>query len=72
MEGPTTSLTFLGIELGTMQQALRLLDNKLADLRTSIAILLQRQKVSLEELQQIVGHLNFACSVVAPGQAFLR
>ena len=65
-EGPTTSFTFLGIELDTIQQASRL-PNKLKDLRKRIAMQLQKSKVTLRELQQIVGHLNFACRVVAPG-----
>ena len=28
--------------------------------------------MTLKELQEVVGHLNFACRVVAPGRAFLR
>jgi len=31
-----------------------------------------RKKCSLQELQSIIGLLNFACAVVAPGRAFLR
>ena len=30
----------------------------------------QKKKVNLRELQELVGHLNFACRVVAPGCAF--
>ena len=41
------------------------------DLRIRIAGLLQKQKVSLHELQEVVGHLKFVCGVVAPGRAFL-
>ena len=26
----------------------------------------------LKELQEVVGHLNFVCKVIAPGRAFLR
>ena len=54
-----------------MQKTLWLPDNKLPDLRSRIATVLQKRKVSLKELQQIVGHLNFACRVVIPGHAFL-
>ena len=31
-----------------------------------------KKKVTLKELQEVVGHLNFACKVVAPGRAFVR
>ena len=31
-----------------------------------------RQKVTLRELQSLIGLLNFACLVVVPGTAFLR
>ena len=33
---------------------------------------LTRQKVTLKELQSLIGLLNLTCSVVLPGQAFLR
>ena len=31
-----------------------------------------RKKVTLREIQSLNGLLNFACSVVVPGRAFLR
>ena len=33
---------------------------------------LTRRKVTLKEIQSLMGMLNFACSVVVPGRAFLR
>ena len=36
-----------------------------------IASFLTRKKVTLKELQSLIGLLNFACSVVTPGRAFL-
>ena len=33
---------------------------------------LKRKKVTLKELQSLIGCLNFACSIVVPGRAFLR
>ena len=41
-EGPATFLTFLGIELDTIQQMSQLPKNKLADLRIKITALLQK------------------------------
>ena len=63
-EGPCKVMTFLGIELDTIQQSSRVPEVKLVDL--------QKNKVTLKELQEVVGHLNFACKVIAPGRAFLR
>ena len=35
-------------------------------------ILWKRRKVTLRELQSLIGLLNFTCSVIVPGRAFLR
>ena len=32
----------------------------------------ESEKITLKEMQEIVGHLDFACRVVAPDRAFLR
>ncbi|KAJ7314031.1 hypothetical protein JRQ81_005924 [Phrynocephalus forsythii] len=72
MEGPTTKLTYLDIELDTCRQAYRLPDDKLQDLTVRIQLMLNKKKVTLKELQVLVGHLNFACRVIAPSLVFLR
>ena len=38
----------------------------------TIAAFLHRKKVTLKELQSLIGLLNFACSIVTPGRAFSR
>lgn len=50
----------------------RLLEAKLQELRFRVSEFLGKQKVLLHELQVLVGYLNLACKVVAPGQAFLK
>jgi hypothetical protein len=35
-------------------------------------VFLNRKKVTLKDLQSLIGLLNFACSVIVPGRAFLR
>ena len=54
-----------------VKQTSRLPESKLVDLKGRVVGMLQNKKVSLGELQEIVG-LNFACRVVAPGCAFFR
>ncbi|XP_053105446.1 uncharacterized protein LOC128324664 isoform X1 [Hemicordylus capensis] len=71
-EGPTTRLAFLGIEIDTVAQCCRLPPEKVLALEQRLRQLLDARKVTLRDLQVIVGHLNFACRVIAPGRAFLR
>jgi hypothetical protein len=51
---------------------LRLPQDKLDDLKAKIAALRRRRKVSLRELQSLLGSLDFACRAVVPGRPFLR
>lgn len=37
-----------------------------------ISLIIHRKKVSLKEVQSLNGLLNFTCSVIRPGRAFLR
>ena len=46
--------------------------DKIAKCNLLISDFLRRKKVTLRELQSLVGLLNFACSVIQPGRAFLR
>ena len=64
-------LIFLGIALDTLWQSSRLPGDKLVDLKHRLRDLLPRKKVSLKNLQEVVGHLKFTCKVVAPGWVFL-
>ena len=40
--------------------------------KAMVSAFLRRKKVTLREIQSLTGLLNFACSVVVPGRAFLR
>ena len=70
--GPDTVLQFAGITLDSVKQEARLPDDKLQKCRTLLHAFYKRRKVSLKELQSLLGLLNFTCSVVVPGRAFLR
>ena len=70
-DGPTTCLTFLGIEVDMVAGELRLPAVKLQRLRT---LLLDwgTRRCMWKELESIIGLLNHACKVVRSGRAFLR
>ena len=69
---PTEVLIFLGIEFDTMNMVMRLPDEKLIELRNKIESCLACTKISLRDLQSLIGTLNFACQVIVPGRAFCR
>lgn len=69
--GPTTTLSFAGIELDTIKLEARLPPEKIDKCVATISYFLRRKKVTLKELQSLVGLLNFACSVLLnPGEPF--
>jgi hypothetical protein len=71
-EGPTTCLTFLGIELDTEAMEARLPASRLLELQQLIVEWESKERASVKELQSLTGLLNFACSVVRPGRFYLR
>ncbi|XP_077977132.1 uncharacterized protein LOC144432735 [Glandiceps talaboti] len=70
--GPSTCLTFAGIDLGTIAMEAMLPYDKLRKCCTLIDNFLSRKSVKLVELQSLIGTLNFACRVIVPGRPFLR
>ena len=50
----------------------RLPEDKLIKLREKLIYFKTQKKVTLGELQSLIGLLNFACTVVKPWRAFLR
>ena len=70
--GPDTTLQFAGIELDSVRQKARLPLDKLTKCRTLLHHFHKKRSVTLREMQSLIGFLNFCCSVVIPGRAFLR
>ena len=70
-EGPTTMLTFLGIEIDSVAQELRLPREKLAHIQDTIRQWEGRCSASKRDLQSLIGLLNHAVMVVRPGRTFL-
>ena len=71
-EGPTTCLTFLGIEVDTATSELRLPQDKLLRLQSLLDDWGDRKACGRRELESLVGVLNHACKAVRSGHAFLR
>ena len=74
VEGPVTCLKFLGLEVDTVAMQVRIPKDKLEDLRENITFVLNKagRKITLRELQSLIGKLNFACKAILPGRAFCR
>ena len=70
--GPSQILSFAGVELDSCLMEARLPPNKVEKCKGLISDFLKRKRVTLREAQSLTGLLNFACSVVVPGRAFLR
>ena len=62
----------MGIEINTIAMEARLPEDKLQHAQELLHSFLHRDKVTLCELQSLIGYLNFGCSVVVPGRSFLR
>ena len=69
---PTEIITFLGIEFDTIAMELRLPGDKLKEIKERIICIFNSKKVTLRNLQSLIGLLNFACQVIVPGRAFCR
>lgn len=69
---PTTSIIIYGIEIDSCKMEARLPVEKVDKVRTHLLDMQCKDKTNLRELQSLIGLLNFACSVVVPGRAFLR
>ncbi|XP_075694193.1 uncharacterized protein LOC142660963 isoform X2 [Rhinoderma darwinii] len=71
-EGPLTVLSFLGIEIDSERMIFRLPDDKLARLVTQVDQVMGSKKVTLKQLQSLMGLLVFACRIIPMGRVFSR
>ena len=72
VEGPSTRLIFLGIELDSERLELRLPQAKIERLKATLTEWYGRRFPSKRQLQSLIGQLNHAAIVVKPGRTFLR
>lgn len=72
VEGPSTSLSFLGIEIDTVAWVLRLPPTKLEALLAELHHWHTRSKCTKRQLLSLIGKLSFATKVIPAGRIFLR
>ena len=70
--GPSQILEFLGIELDSSLMEARLPQDKVEKVRQELNKWWDRKSATLQELQSLIGLLNFPCKVVPPGRPFLQ
>ena len=70
--GPATIICFLGLEIDLEKMEIRIPIRKLQEIMQRIDNILHREKVTLREMQSLIGALNFACRAIVPGRPFCR
>ncbi|CAN2388332.1 RNA-mediated [Pristimantis euphronides] len=71
-EGPVTKLSFLGIEIDTVDMVFQLPTDKLERLLLLVQQVLAAKKITLRQLQSLLGLLVFACRIIPMGRVFSR
>ena len=71
-EGPGTTITFLGIVIDTVRQELRLPQDKLERLVTTVTQWGSKKACTRRELESLIGTIQHACKVIPAGRPFLR
>ena len=71
-EGPSTRLTFLGIQIDSVAMQLSLPPDKLSRIRGLVLSWRSKRAATKQELQSLIGHLSHAATVVQHGRTFMR
>ena len=69
--GPTTKITFLGMELDSLEGEIRLPEDKLRALKDLLQKWRAKTACRKRELLSLLGLLNHACKAVRAGRSFL-
>ena len=72
VEGPASTLTFLGVEIDCVARTLSLPPDKLVKMKLLVEGWVGKHKVTKKSLQSLLGKLNWASRVVQGGRTFLR
>ena len=71
VEGPTTSLTFLGIHLDTISMKANITEERKQSLLQELTMLQGQHKCAKHELLSLIGKLSFLCKILPAGSIFL-
>ena len=71
-EGPCKVIQFMGIVLDSHKMEARLPEDKVERIKTALHAFQSKRTTTLQELQSLIGTLNFACKVIPPGRPFLQ
>ena len=71
-EGPSTTITFLGILLDSTTMTASITNERKTELEQAMHHIRGRRTCTKRELLSLIGKLAFACKVVPPGRIFLR
>lgn len=72
VEGPSTKIVFLGIQICSVTMSLCLPKQKVGDFKQTLLEFHSKTRASKRQLQMLAGKLNWACQVVRGGRTFLR
>lgn len=70
--GPSEVLVFLGLLLNSIDMTVSIPLEKLEEIRQKIKHVMSKEKVTLKEMQSLIGSLNFCCRAIIMGRPFCR
>lgn len=70
--GPANCLVYLGLEISISSMTVKIPLDKIQQLKFKLLHILKKHKVTLLELQELTGLLNFCIRAIPAGRAFVR
>ena len=70
--GPACIIIFLGLEIDTLEMVIQIPQEKVVEVRHKLHMVLSKKKVTLKELQSLVGLLDFCARAILSVRAFNR
>ena len=70
--GPTTDIVYLGLRIDSVKQQVSVPPDKLQSVIEKVEKAIRAQKMTLNEIQSLIGSLSFVCRAIAPGRPFIR